>query len=156
MAHFPHPISHNGDMRKFSGSELKGALAELPGWSVVNGKLHKEYKFADFIHAFGFMATAALAIEKMNHHPEWFNVYNRVTVDLTTHDAQGITSNDVESGEASGRYRQETAMKMLLLLRVRCALCAQDDFPARLRLMSRSNQAVKDGTDPRRRSAHRA
>jgi len=82
-------------MRKFSGAELNAALSELPGWSVVNGKLHKEYKFADFIHAFGFMATAAIAIEKMNHHPEWFNVYNRVTVDLMTHDAQGITSNDV-------------------------------------------------------------
>lgn len=83
-------------MRKFSGSELKEALAGLPGWSVVNGKLHKEYKFADFIHAFGFMATAALAIEKMGHHPEWFNVYNRVTVDLMTHDAQGITSRDAD------------------------------------------------------------
>ncbi len=82
-------------MRKFSGAELNAALSELPGWTVVNGKLHKEYKFSDFIHAFGFMSTAALAIEKMNHHPEWFNVYNRVTVDLMTHDAQGITSNDV-------------------------------------------------------------
>jgi 4a-hydroxytetrahydrobiopterin dehydratase len=83
-------------MRKFSGSELKKALASLPGWSVVDGKLHKEYKFADFIHAFGFMATSALGIEKMEHHPEWFNVYNRVTVDLATHDAGGITSKDVD------------------------------------------------------------
>ncbi|MBZ5609601.1 MAG: 4a-hydroxytetrahydrobiopterin dehydratase [Acidobacteriia bacterium] len=83
-------------MRKFSGSELKAALSRLPGWTVAEGKLHKEYKFADFIHAFGFMSTAALAIEKMGHHPEWFNVYNRVTVDLTTHDAQGITSKDVD------------------------------------------------------------
>jgi 4a-hydroxytetrahydrobiopterin dehydratase len=83
-------------MRKFSGSELKAALSGLSGWNVVESKLHKEYKFADFIHAFGFMATAALAIEKMGHHPEWFNVYNRVTVDLTTHDAQGITSKDVD------------------------------------------------------------
>jgi 4a-hydroxytetrahydrobiopterin dehydratase len=83
-------------MRKFSTSELKNALAGLPGWSIADGKLHKEYKFADFIHAFGFMATAALAIEKMDHHPEWFNVYNRVTVDLATHDAKGITSKDVD------------------------------------------------------------
>jgi 4a-hydroxytetrahydrobiopterin dehydratase len=86
----------NESMRRFSGPELKDALASLTGWAVVEGKLHKEYKFADFIHAFGFMATAALAIEKMGHHPEWFNVYNRVTVDLTTHDAQGITSKDAE------------------------------------------------------------
>lgn len=83
-------------MRKFSGSELKEALDQLPGWKVVDGKLHKEYIFADFVHAFGFIATAALGIEKMNHHPEWFNVYNRVRVDLMTHDAQGITAKDVE------------------------------------------------------------
>ena len=83
-------------MGKFSGPELKKVVSSLKGWTVVDGKLHKEYKFADFIHAFGFMATAALAIEKMGHHPEWFNVYNRVTVDLTTHDAQGITSKDID------------------------------------------------------------
>jgi 4a-hydroxytetrahydrobiopterin dehydratase len=86
----------NGIMRRFSGPELKEALGALTSWEVVDGKLHKEYKFADFIHAFGFMATAALAIEKMGHHPEWFNVYNRVSVDLTTHDAQGITSKDTD------------------------------------------------------------
>jgi 4a-hydroxytetrahydrobiopterin dehydratase len=83
-------------MRRFSGPELAAALSHLAGWAVVDGKLHKEYKFPDFIHAFGFMATAAIAIEKMNHHPEWFNVYNRVIVDLTSHDAQGITSKDAE------------------------------------------------------------
>jgi 4a-hydroxytetrahydrobiopterin dehydratase len=83
-------------MRRFSGSELAEAISHLAGWAVVDGKLHKEYKFPDFIHAFGFMATAAIAIEKMNHHPEWFNVYNRVVVDLTSHDAQGITSRDAE------------------------------------------------------------
>lgn len=78
-----------------SDAELKRALAELDGWSVEGGKLHKQFVFADFIHAFGFMATAALAIEKMNHHPEWFNVYNRVTVELVTHDSGGITEADV-------------------------------------------------------------
>ena len=66
------------------------------GWTVVNGKLHKEYTFADFVHAFGFMATAAIAIEKRNHHPEWANVYNRVTVDLVTHSAAAITQKDVD------------------------------------------------------------
>ncbi|HEX5229408.1 MAG TPA: 4a-hydroxytetrahydrobiopterin dehydratase [Bryobacteraceae bacterium] len=83
-------------MRRFSGPELAEALSALPGWTVADAKLHKEYKFADFIHAFGFMATSAIAIEKMNHHPEWFNVYNRVTIDLTTHDAGGITAKDAE------------------------------------------------------------
>jgi len=63
------------------------------------GKLFREYRFSDFAHAFGFMATAAVLIEKRNHHPEWSNVYNRVTVELTTHDAGGITHRDVELAE---------------------------------------------------------
>ena len=81
---------------KLSNEEIQAALADLPGWSVVDGKLHREYQFADFVHAFGFMATAAIAIEAMGHHPEWFNVYHRVRIDLTTHDAGGITANDTE------------------------------------------------------------
>ncbi len=95
-------------MKKLSGAELDSALAGLPGWQMAAGKLHREYRFADFIHAFGFMATAALAIQKMNHHPEWSNVYNRVTVDLTTHDAGGITDNDI----ALAKLLEETARKL--------------------------------------------
>ena len=83
-------------MQKLSDAEVDSALQDLTGWSIAQGKLHREYQFADFIHAFGFMSTAALGIEKMGHHPEWFNVYNRVKVDLTTHDAGGITSKDIE------------------------------------------------------------
>lgn len=81
-------------MKKMTDAEVATAIAELSAWRVQNGKLHREYKFADFPHAFGFMATAAPAIEKMDHHPEWSNVYNRVTVDLSTHDAGGITQKD--------------------------------------------------------------
>jgi 4a-hydroxytetrahydrobiopterin dehydratase len=81
---------------KLSAEQVDTELKQPAGWQVRESKLHREYKFADFIHAFGFMATAALAIEKMNHHPEWLNVYDRVTVDLTTHDSGGITKNDVE------------------------------------------------------------
>lgn len=81
---------------KLGESEIKLALDNLTNWRVVGDKLHREYRFPDFIHAFGFMATAAIAIEKMNHHPEWLNVYNRVTVDLTTHDSGGVTKNDVK------------------------------------------------------------
>ena len=80
---------------KLSDQEIESALAGLPGWTVANGKLHREYKFADFVHAFGFMATAATAIEAMNHHPDWCNVWNRVTVDLITHDSGGITALDL-------------------------------------------------------------
>jgi 4a-hydroxytetrahydrobiopterin dehydratase len=81
---------------KLSQAEIDSALAELSGWTVTNEKLHREYKFPDFSHAFGFMATAATTIEKRNHHPEWLNIYNRVIVDLTTHDAKGITQADVD------------------------------------------------------------
>ena len=63
---------------------------------MKDGKLHREYKFPDFAHAFGFIATSAVLIEKMNHHPEWFNVYGRVVVDLVTHAAGGITKKDIE------------------------------------------------------------
>lgn len=76
------------------GAALDAALAELPGWSVVDGKLQREFRFSDFNEAFGFMSRAALVAEQMNHHPEWFNVYALVRVDLTTHDSGGITSND--------------------------------------------------------------
>ena len=83
-------------MTKLTDEQLAAALVSLAGWTVVNGKLHREFRFPDFTYAFGFMATAATAIERNNHHPEWSNVYNRVVVDLTTHDAGGITRKDVE------------------------------------------------------------
>ena len=84
---------------KLRRDELASALERLNGWSIQNEKLHREYQFPDFAHAFGFMATAAVLIEKLNHHPEWSNVYNRVLVDLTTHDAGGITQKDLELAE---------------------------------------------------------
>ena len=79
-----------------SPSELETALAELQGWSLEQGKLHREFHFDDFVGAFGFMTRVALVAETANHHPEWCNVYGRVVVDLTTHDAGGITAKDVE------------------------------------------------------------
>ena len=85
-----------GKSAPLNDREVQSALKSLPGWTVENGKLHREFRFPDFTYAFGFMATAATAIEKRNHHPEWSNVYNRVIVDLTTHDAGGITENDTE------------------------------------------------------------
>ena len=81
---------------KLSEAEISAAVAQLPGWSVAEHKLHREYQFAGFPEAFGFMATAAPTIQKMDHHPEWFNVYNRVVVDLSTHDAGGITQKDFD------------------------------------------------------------
>jgi 4a-hydroxytetrahydrobiopterin dehydratase len=81
---------------KLTDSQIAEGLGKLPGWKVEHGKLHREYKFADFPHAIGFMAIAAPSIEKNDHHPEWSNVYNRVTVDLTTHSAGGITQKDLD------------------------------------------------------------
>jgi 4a-hydroxytetrahydrobiopterin dehydratase len=83
-------------MNKLTEGEVHAALAKLEGWNVRDGKLHREYKFPDFGHAMGFMMAAAPSIEKNNHHPEWSNVYNRVSVDLMTHDAGGITKHDVD------------------------------------------------------------
>jgi len=83
------------ELTQLSHEEIEKDLKNLPGWVVVDGKLHKEFKFDDFNQAFGFMTRAAMHIEKMNHHPEWFNVYNKLTIDLTTHDAGGITENDI-------------------------------------------------------------
>ncbi len=83
-------------IEKLSANAVAASVAEMPGWSVVEGKLFREYRFADFVHAFGFMAAAAVAIEALGHHPEWSNVWNRVTIYLTTHDAGGITAKDFE------------------------------------------------------------
>jgi len=77
--------------------EQIAALAEqLPQWSLINSKLHRELRFADFNEAFGFMSRVALIAETLGHHPEWFNVWNRVVIDLTTHDAGGLSNLDVE------------------------------------------------------------
>jgi 4a-hydroxytetrahydrobiopterin dehydratase len=84
---------------KLSEQEIASALSALNAtasapWQVVDGKLHKEFTFRDFSEAFGFMARCALVAEAMDHHPEWFNVYRTVRVDLATHDAGGITELD--------------------------------------------------------------
>jgi 4a-hydroxytetrahydrobiopterin dehydratase len=73
---------------------MQARLSHISGWTVANGKLHREYKFKDFVQAFGFMTSAALVAESLNHHPEWFNVYSTVKVDLMTHDAGGISELD--------------------------------------------------------------
>ena len=76
--------------------ELAAALRELPGWRVEKAKLHRELAFADFREAFAFMTRVALEAERLEHHPDWSNVWNRVVIDLSTHDSGGITESDVE------------------------------------------------------------
>lgn len=76
--------------------QIADLATTVPAWSLVNGKLHREFRFADFVGAFGFMAQVALVAESMGHHPEWSNVWNRVTVDLTTHDTGGLSNLDLQ------------------------------------------------------------
>ena len=81
-----------------AGTERTQALATLQDWQEIDGRdaIKKTFKFVDFSEAFGFMCRIALEAERADHHPEWFNVYNRVDVTLTTHDANGITYRDIE------------------------------------------------------------
>lgn len=83
-------------VKKLADAEIQQKLEQVNGWTVQDGKLHKEFQFDTFVTAFGFMTQLALIAESMNHHPEWFNVYNRVTIDLMTHDAGGISELDFE------------------------------------------------------------
>lgn len=95
------------DLRKLNDDEIAAELAGLPGWELADGKLHRELGFSDFIEAFAFMASVALVAESMNHHPEWFNVYNRVVIDLSTHDAGGISARDFELARAIDRVSKK-------------------------------------------------
>ena len=92
------------------GSVRADALATLPGWSVVDGRdaIQHSFTFGNFNQAWGFMARAALVAESMNHHPEWCNVYNRVDVTLSTHDAGGVTDKDVRLAKAMDRIAAQT------------------------------------------------
>ncbi|KAG0229463.1 pterin-4-alpha-carbinolamine dehydratase [Mortierella sp. GBAus27b] len=88
-------------LQKLSPEEQKTHLAKLPGWSLVDGReaIHRKFSFKDFNAAFGFMTRIALYADKADHHPEWFNVYNRVEITLATHDVQGLSVRDVALAE---------------------------------------------------------
>jgi len=90
-------------------SEIEEALNELEGWTLQNGKLNRDFKFANFVEAFGFMTSAAIEAEKMNHHPEWFNVYSKVNVQLVTHSADGVTNLDVDLAKKMNTLASGTA-----------------------------------------------
>lgn len=88
---------------KLSDDEIASRIKSLSGWTLENGKLHFERQFKDFVEAFGFMSRVAILAEKMDHHPEWFNVYHTVKIDLTTHDAGGISEKDFSlAGQING------------------------------------------------------
>ena len=83
-----------------SAQEVAARLDDLPGWSLEDGKLYRSFRFADFRRAFAFMSGAALAAERLDHHPEWCNVWSRVEVHLNTHSAGGITELDFKLAQA--------------------------------------------------------
>ncbi|MCC6780193.1 MAG: 4a-hydroxytetrahydrobiopterin dehydratase [Hyphomicrobiales bacterium] len=97
-------------VQKLTGSARLAALARLPGWGEVEGRdaIRRVFTFADFNQAFGFMTRAALVAEKLDHHPEWLNVYNRVEVTLATHDAGGVTERDVALAQAMNALSSST------------------------------------------------
>ena len=80
--------------QKLTPEVIEQKLAELPNWTLSEDKLYRRFVFANFIEAFGFMTKVALLAETMNHHPEWYNVYSRVEIHLTTHDVKGISELD--------------------------------------------------------------
>ncbi|NDJ17481.1 4a-hydroxytetrahydrobiopterin dehydratase [Myxacorys almedinensis] len=94
---------------KLSPTDLEAQLTHLDGWATQNDKLHKDFTFASFVEAFGFMSSLALVSESMGHHPEWFNVYNRITIDLTTHDAGGITQQDIDWATTANKLAAKLA-----------------------------------------------
>lgn len=91
-----HPEGRAMAATPLTTEQINALPSTLQAWSLVGGKLHRELRFADFSEAFGFMAQVALAAEAMGHHPEWSNVWNRVTIDLTTHDTGGLSNLDVQ------------------------------------------------------------
>lgn len=84
------------DVKALQPNQINEKLKDLPGWSQEEGKLHREFKFDDFVSAFAFMSAVALVAESMSHHPEWFNVYSTVKIDLATHDVGGISDLDFQ------------------------------------------------------------
>jgi 4a-hydroxytetrahydrobiopterin dehydratase len=82
--------------KQLSDSEIRERLGLVPAWKLDGNKLRREFAFSDFVAAFGFMTRVALLAEKADHHPEWFNVYNKVRIELTTHDAGGLSERDFE------------------------------------------------------------
>jgi 4a-hydroxytetrahydrobiopterin dehydratase len=91
---------------KLTGEAREAALAKLAGWSEVKGRdaITRKFEFRNFNEAFGFMSRAALMAEKLDHHPEWFNVYKTVEVTLSTHDAGGVTELDIKLADAMNRF----------------------------------------------------
>src|SRR5919204_5704610 len=90
-------VTAGDSYQKLSDQEIEREVKKLEGWKIVNGKLNRSFEFKSFVQAFGFMTKVAMEAEKMNHHPEWFNVYSKL--DLVTHDVDGISNYDIKLAE---------------------------------------------------------
>jgi 4a-hydroxytetrahydrobiopterin dehydratase len=88
-------MSEEAAYKRLSEQEIEREVSKLKGWKVANGKLSQKFEFNNFVQAFGFMTKVAMEAEKLNHHPEWFNVFNKVIIDLVTHDVEGISNYDI-------------------------------------------------------------
>lgn len=98
---------HNGTMTHLRDDEVEARLSDIPGWALANGKLHRELQFRNFVEAFGFMAKVALEAEKLSHHPDWSNSWNRVTIDIVSHAEGGITEQCFALAAAANRAAGE-------------------------------------------------
>jgi 4a-hydroxytetrahydrobiopterin dehydratase len=92
---------------KLSDDAIQEELKALANWEIADGKLQRQYKFENFIEAFAFMTKLAFVAERLNHHPEWSNVYNKVNLELTTHDVGGVSHLDFDLAQAANRYYGE-------------------------------------------------
>ncbi len=95
------------EYRKLTKGEIRRELQRTKGWKMVRGKIQRNFEFADFNEAFGFMTRVALEVEKLNHHPEWFNVYNKVRIDLVTHDVGGLSNYDFRLAKIINRISRK-------------------------------------------------
>jgi 4a-hydroxytetrahydrobiopterin dehydratase len=97
------------EYRKLGDNEIKSELSKVKGWKVVEGKIQRNFEFQNFEEAFAFMTRVALEAEKLDHHPEWFNVYNKVKIDLVTHDVGGLSNYDFRLAKIINKISSKTS-----------------------------------------------
>jgi 4a-hydroxytetrahydrobiopterin dehydratase len=97
------------EYRKLGSQEITSELSKLKGWKIVKGKIQRNFEFENFEEAFSFMTRVALEVEKLDHHPEWFNVYNKVKIELVTHDVRGLSNYDFKLARIIDRISRKTS-----------------------------------------------
>jgi 4a-hydroxytetrahydrobiopterin dehydratase len=100
--------NNEGEYRKLGSREIKAELSKLKGWKIVKGKIQRNFEFENFEEAFSFMTRVAFEVEKLDHHPEWFNVYNKVRIELITHDVRGLSNYDFKLAKIINEIASKT------------------------------------------------